>query len=71
MQTELKGLFFDPDRKRWRVRLYRGHRVVHLSYHRTEEAARAAHAKFAEDRPEVKLPPASTATADLLNFLTS
>ena len=41
--TELPpGIWFEPVRKRFRVRLYNGTRVAHLSYHDTEEDARQA-----------------------------
>lgn len=37
-----QGLWFEAGRRRWRVRLYKDNRVIHLSYHRTEAAALAA-----------------------------
>lgn len=38
-----KGVFYDPDRRRYRVRTYRHSRVVWCTYHRDYEAAIAAH----------------------------
>lgn len=34
-----KGIYFEDDRQRWRVRLYKEGAVVHLSYHRSLEDA--------------------------------
>jgi hypothetical protein len=34
-----KGVFFEEERQRWRVRLYKEADVMHLSYHRTLEDA--------------------------------
>lgn len=34
------GLWFEEKRNRWRVRLYHKRRVIHLSYHTTEQEAR-------------------------------
>lgn len=38
-----KGVFYDPERKRYRVRTYRHSKVVWCTYHHDYEAAIAAH----------------------------
>ncbi len=35
----MRGLFFDEERQRWRVRLYRDKEIFWLSYHRSEQEA--------------------------------
>lgn len=40
--TAPTGLWYEAGRRRWRVRLYKDNRVIHLSYHRKEEDALAA-----------------------------
>lgn len=34
-----KGIWYDAPRKRWRVRLYEGKEIRHLSYHRSLDEA--------------------------------
>jgi len=34
-----RGVYYEARRKRYRVRLYKGNRVVHRSYHKTAEDA--------------------------------
>jgi hypothetical protein len=34
-----RGIFFETERQRWRVRLYKTGEVIHLSYHRSIEDA--------------------------------
>lgn len=38
-----KGVFYDPERKRYRVRTYRHSKVVWCTYHRDHESALTAH----------------------------
>lgn len=38
-----KGIYYESNRNRWRVRLYQGNLICHLSYHDSEEEARAAY----------------------------
>lgn len=39
-----KGIYYEADRNRWRVRLYQGNLICHLSYHDTKEDAEMAYA---------------------------
>lgn len=42
------GIWFDPQKKRWRARLYHKRRIVHVSYHRTETEAQETLASVRE-----------------------
>jgi hypothetical protein len=64
-----RGLFFDPKRDRYRVRLYRGHAVVHLSYHKNLDDALREYHRVSESRPEIKPGPGSLAPEALFNYL--
>ena len=64
-----KGLFFDPKRDRYRVRLYQGHTVVHLSYHKTIEDALTEYQRVSENRPGIKPGPGSLAPDALFTYL--
>jgi len=44
------GIWFEPGRSRWRVRLYSGTRVLHLSYHESEHSARSAWTQAQRDK---------------------
>lgn len=66
-----KGLFFDPKRNRYRVRLYRGAEIVHLSYHKTLDEALDLYKKIVDDRPEIKTGPGSLTTSAMFAFLTT
>lgn len=39
-----KGIYYEANRNRWRVRLYQGNLICHLSYHDTKEDAEMAYA---------------------------
>ena len=60
------GIYFDRQRNRWRVRLYKQRDVVHLSYHPTYKLAVDAwtvaieERKFYEPRDLTPLPPTLT-----------
>lgn len=69
MPSKYKGLFFDPKENRWRVRLYRGRNVVHLSYHRSETEAEEVWRTLVDNRPEVKTVPETTDTTELIRYL--
>ena len=66
-----QGLFFDPKRRRFRVRLYRGHTVVHLSYHKTKEEALATYESIVYNRPVPKRGPMTLNPDCLLEYLTA
>ncbi len=53
-----KGIYFETARNRWRVRLYRGNLICHLSYHDTQEDAERAY----EDAKKVQAVPAPPAS---------
>lgn len=59
------GLTFDPKRQRWRVCIYFKGKRFHLSYHKTEEAARQTHAKALASREATN----DGSTKSLLNTL--
>lgn len=40
-QVKRRGIWFDPARGKWRVRIYRKGTVIHLSYHTDPELAEA------------------------------
>ena len=42
MSARTKGIWFEENRNRYRVRLYKNGKVVHRSYHTTYEAAESA-----------------------------
>jgi hypothetical protein len=48
------GLYYDKARRRWRVCIYYKRRVIHRSYHPTEEAAKQAYDKAIEKRERLK-----------------
>ena len=55
------GIWFEPGRNRWRVRLYNGTKVAHLSYHENEHTARvtwsqAQREKRLQANPELSSP---------------
>jgi hypothetical protein len=45
MQKTKPGIWFEANRNRYRVRLYKGKKVNHLSYHATYAQALAAYNK--------------------------
>jgi len=57
------GIFFDKERQRWRVRLYKQRRVVHLTYHPSYQKALEQYQVAIKEREEyqprekVPLPP--------------
>ena len=42
MSATTKGIWFEENRNRYRVRLYKNGKVAHRSYHNTYEAAESA-----------------------------
>lgn len=62
-----KGLWFETERNRWRVRLYEGRRIKHLSYHYDHhEAVRVFQLARAYEPKPAHVDPHSTRTRDLL-----
>lgn len=43
--STIRGIWYEPQRQRYRVRIYRGDRMIHLSYHRTQEEAFAEYSE--------------------------
>lgn len=41
MNESIRGIWYEAQRERYRVRLYKGDRMIHLSYHRTKSEALA------------------------------
>lgn len=69
MRTNYTGIIYDPKRRRYRVRLYRGRDVAHLSYHRTLDDAMAAYETAQRDRTPKTRPPQTFNPNDLIAFL--
>lgn len=67
------GFWFDPVRKRWRVRLYLKGSVYHLSYHYEEAEARETYDRMMEQRktavPKEKVRIAPADPQELLDAL--
>jgi len=49
-----RGLWKDPLRDRYRVRIYRRNRVIHLSYHHTLAEALEAHRNARKQRARIR-----------------
>jgi hypothetical protein len=65
-----KGLWYETNRNRWRVRLYEGRRIKHLSYHYDHaEAVRVFQLARAYEPHLRRIDPHSTRTKDLLTRL--
>lgn len=56
-----KGIYYEHNRKRYRVRVYKFSRVTHCSYHKTLEAAEAALETALRRRDSVQPPKQKTA----------
>ncbi len=46
-----KGIYFEPLRNRYRVRLYKAGRIIHRSYHKDLEAAEEAYGSAKNIQP--------------------
>lgn len=66
------GIWFEEERSRWRVRLYKERKVVHLSYHPTFEEAEQVADKARQKRDELLPQPEirfASNVGDILNTL--
>ena len=66
------GIYFDRQRGRWRVRLYKQREVVHLSYHPTYQLAHEAWVLAIKERklyePRELIPIQPTFTGLIIGF---
>lgn len=54
MNTLPKGIWFEAKRQRYRVRVYRRSRVIHRSYHKSLDEAKAALREARKHRTDIR-----------------
>lgn len=64
-----RGVFYDPNRKRYRVRISYDHQVIHLSYHKNLESALTIFQKVKAEKPKPVALPETTESDALVAFL--
>lgn len=64
MKKPPRGIWYEPDRKRWRVRIYVRSRVVYLRYYDTLEEALKGYEEARKRQKEIREALKSTDTMD-------
>jgi len=70
-EQRFEGLYYESARKRWRVRIYRGSKVVFLRYHKDYTLALADWKKARRENPPAQKTPISKEAMIIAKWLLS